>query len=204
VNPDRRLRVLVVDDHEVVHWGLRALLAEEPWVERYLAARSSKRALELARRYEPHVALVDVLLGAELGTTLCAELRTASPITRVLLVSGARRISKTATSVAGAAGFVSKDCAAQDIVAAVRMVGMGLDVLLAPESPPEAPSARLSEREEEVLRLLATGTTIREIAGELFLSPYTVKDHIKSLYRKLGARNRADAVLRAERVGLLV
>lgn len=203
MNPNRRLRVLVVDDHEVVHWGFRALLTQQPWVERYLAARSSEKALELARRYEPHVALVDVLLGAELGTTLCAELRTASPITRVLLVSGARRMSQVATRVAGAAGFVPKDCDAQDIVAAVRMVGMGMDVLLPSEARAGTPDTRLSERQDEVLQLLATGTTIEEIAATLFLSPYTVKDHIKSLYRKLGARNRADAVLRAERVGLL-
>lgn len=203
MNPNRRLRVLVVDDHEVVQWGLRSLLAQQPWVQRYLTARNSEQALELARRYEPHVALVDVLLGTELGTTLCSELRTASPTTRVLLISGARRMSQVATRVSGAAGFVPKDCAAADIVAAVRMVGMGMDVLLPSEPSADTLDTRLTERQDEVLRLLATGATIEEIAATLFLSPYTVKDHIKSLYRKLGARNRADAVLRAERVGLL-
>jgi DNA-binding NarL/FixJ family response regulator len=202
LNPNRRLRLLVVDDHEVVHWGLKTLLAQQPWVERYLVAHSSAEALELAKRYEPHVALVDVFLGTEVGTTLCEQLRAASPITRVLLISGTRRISNAATRAAGAAGFVPKDAAAQDIVAAVRMVGAGMDVLL-PATQPQSSQARLSEREEEVLRLLAGGATIREIAGQLYLSAYTIKDHIKSIYRKLGARNRADAVLRAERVGLL-
>jgi two-component system response regulator DesR len=84
------------------------------------------------------------------------------------------------------------------------MVGSGMDVLLPSTADPVSSSARLSEREEEVLRLLAGGATIREIAGQLYLSAYTIKDHIKSIYRKLGARNRADAVLRAERVGLLI
>jgi DNA-binding NarL/FixJ family response regulator len=203
LNPNKKLRVLVVDDHQVVHWGLRTLLAQQPWVERYLVAESSEQALELAKRYEPHVALVDVFLGTEVGTTLCEQLRAASPITRVLLISGTRRISNAATRAAGAAGFVPKDAAAQDIVSAVRMVGAGMDVLLPSAVDPQAAAARLSEREEEVLQLLAGGATIREIAQELYLSAYTIKDHIKSIYRKLGARNRADAVLRAERVGLL-
>jgi DNA-binding NarL/FixJ family response regulator len=204
LNPNRKLRLLVVDDHDVVHWGLKTLLSQQPWVERYLVAHNSEEALQLAKRYEPHVALVDVFLGAEVGTTLCTQLVSASPVTRVLLISGTRRISNAATRAAGAAGFVPKDAAAQDVVAAVRMVGSGMDVLLPSTADPVSSSARLSEREEEVLRLLAGGATTREIAGQLYLSAYTIKDHIKSIYRKLGARNRADAVLRAERVGLLI
>ncbi|HEX2126419.1 MAG TPA: hypothetical protein VHF45_07670, partial [Thermoleophilaceae bacterium] len=63
MSPDRNLRVLVVDDHDVVHWGFRLLLTEQPWVERCLVASSAAEALEMARRYEPHVALVDLFLG---------------------------------------------------------------------------------------------------------------------------------------------
>jgi two-component system response regulator DesR len=72
VNGDRRLRVLVVDDHDVVHWGFRLMLGEQPWVERFLAARSGEEALAMTRRYEPHVALVDLFLGNESGRT-CAS-----------------------------------------------------------------------------------------------------------------------------------
>ena len=89
----RRLRVLVVDDHDVVHWGFRLLLADLPWVERCLTARDESQARELARRYEPHVALVDLFLGEQSGAELCETLRREAPSTRVLLISGAGWIS---------------------------------------------------------------------------------------------------------------
>jgi DNA-binding NarL/FixJ family response regulator len=196
---DKRLRVLVVDDHDVVHWGFRLLLTEQPWVERCLTARNVEEALELTRRYEPHVALVDLFLGEQSGAELCEVIRRESPITRVLLISGAGRISPQAAKAAGASGFVSKDWAADDVAMAVRMVGKGLTVF-APRS--EEPSTPLSEREREVLSLMASGATNREIAEKLYLSPHTVKEHTSSLYRKLKARNRAEAVQRAERLGL--
>ncbi len=84
----RRLRVLVVDDHDVVHWGFRVLLGEQPWVERCLAARTGAEALALTRTFEPHVALVDLFLAGESGAELCESIRQASPSTRVLLISG--------------------------------------------------------------------------------------------------------------------
>jgi two-component system response regulator DesR len=196
---ERRLRVLVVDDHDVVHWGFRLLLTEQPWVERCLSARGVDEALELARRYEPHVALVDLFLGEQSGAELCEALRRESARTRVLLISGAGWISPQAAKASGASGFVSKDWSAHDVAAAVRMVGKGMTVF-APRS--EQPSAPLSEREREVLSLLASGATNREIAERLFLSPHTVKEHTSSVYKKLKARNRAEAVQRAERLGL--
>jgi DNA-binding NarL/FixJ family response regulator len=196
---DRRLRVLVVDDHDVVHWGFRLLLTEQTWVERCLSARGAEEALDLCRRYSPHVALVDLFLGEESGAELCEAIRRESPMTRVLLISGAGWISPQAARTAGAAGFVPKDWAADDVAAAVRMVGKGMTVF-----PPrqEAPAAQLSEREREVLSLMAGGATNKEIAARLFLSPHTVKEHTSALYRKLKARNRAEAVQRAERLGL--
>jgi DNA-binding NarL/FixJ family response regulator len=199
VNDSRRLRVLVVDDHDVVHWGFRLLLTEQPWVERCLSARGAEEALELTRRYEPHVALIDLFLGEHSGAELCETIRRESPVTRVLLISGAGWISPQAAKAAGAAGFVSKDWSADDVAMAVRTVGNGMTVF-APRS--EGPSAPLSEREREVLSLMASGATNKEIAERLFLSPHTVKEHTSSLYRKLGARNRAEAVRRADRLGL--
>jgi two-component system response regulator DesR len=201
VSPERNLRVLVVDDHDVVHWGFRLLLAEQPWVERCLAARDLDEALGLARRYEPHVALVDLFLGESSGAEVCEAIRRESPVTRVLLISGAGWISPQAARAAGAAGFVSKDLPAQEVAAAVRDVGRGLTVFPARAEQPAAP---LSEREREVLALMASGKTNREIADRLFLSPHTVKEHTSALYRKLQVRNRAEAVQRAERLGLTV
>ena len=201
MNGDRKLRVMVVDDHDVVHWGFRLMLGEQPWVERFLSARSSEEALEMARRYGPHVALVDLFLGGESGADLCERLREVSPITRVLLISGAGRISASAAKAAGASGFVSKDWDAGDVARAVRMVALGMTVF---EPQPEAHPGLLSDREREVLDLIASGATNREIAGRLYLSPHTVKEHTSSLYRKLSVRNRAEAVQRAQRLGLLV
>ena len=197
---DVRLRVLVVDDHDVVHWGLRLLLSEQPWVERCLSARTAAEALALTRTFRPHVALVDLFLGEEYGADLCRALRDAFPSIRVLLISGAGRMAPAAARTAGASGFISKDSDAREVVAAVRTVSFGMTTF-----PPKSdqPEPLLSEREREVLDLIAAGSTNKEIAERLFLSPYTVKEHTSALYRKLGARNRADAVQRGQRIGLL-
>jgi two-component system response regulator DesR len=196
----RQLRVLVVDDHDVVHWGFRVLLGEQPWVQRCLAARTGAEALALLPTLAPDVALVDLFLSHESGADVCASIRKASPSTRVLLISGAGRMSPAAARAAGASGFVSKDSDAAEVARAVRMVGLGM-TMFAPTA--EQPTPLLSEREREVLEAIAAGHTNREIAQALYLSPHTVKEHTSALYRKLGARNRAEAVQRAQRIGLL-
>jgi DNA-binding NarL/FixJ family response regulator len=195
-----RLRVLVVDDHDVVQWGFRLLLERQPWVERCLAAQTAEEALSLAAEAKPHVALVDLFLGRQSGAEICDELRAASPGTKILLISGAGSISPAAAKAAGASGFVSKDWGAPDVVKAVRMVGLGMDVFAPATEPPQVP---LSEREREVVSLIAAGSTNREIAERLFLSPHTVKEYTSGIYRKLGVRNRAEAVKRAQRLGLI-
>jgi len=194
------MRVLVVDDHDVVHWGFRVLLGQQPWVERCLAARTGAEALELTRRWQPHVALVDLFLAGESGADVCAAIRAQSPATKVLLISGAGRMSPAAAKAAGASGFVSKDFDATELARAVQQVGQGMTLF-----PPKAeqPAPLLSEREREVLELIGAGSTNREIAQRLYLSPHTVKEHTSALYRKLGARNRAEAVQLAQRIGLL-
>jgi two-component system response regulator DesR len=197
---DRKLRVLVVDDHDVVHWGFRVLLGEQPWVERCMAARTGAEALALVPALHPDVALVDLFLAGESGADVCDSIRKASPSTRVLLISGAGRMSPAAARAAGASGFVSKDWEAREVARAVQMVGYGMTVF---EPTAEQPAPMLSEREREVLDLIAAGSTNREIAEQLFLSPHTVKEHTSAVYRKLQARNRAEAVQRAQRIGLL-
>jgi DNA-binding NarL/FixJ family response regulator len=195
----KRLRVLVVDDHDVVHWGFRLMLGQMQWVERCLSARTGSEAVAVCRRYEPHVALVDLFLGGESGPEICERLRAEAPAPRVLLMSGAGSISPRAARAAGAVGFISKDSSATDIARMVRMVGDGMEVFTE-TAQPAGPA--LTDRESEILGLIAGGATNREIAGTLFLSPHTVKEHTSTLYRKLGARNRADAVQRAQRLGL--
>lgn len=195
----KSLRVLVVDDHEVVRWGLELLLARQPWVERCLTAATAEEALELARAHAPDVALVDLFVGEQSGAELCAALPGVSPGTRALLMSGAGWISAPAARATGASGFVPKDWPAADVVMAVRMVAKGMTVFAPRDEPP---AEALSDREQEVLALIAGGATNAEVAAALGISPHTVKDHASSLYRKLGARNRSEAVQRAERLGL--
>jgi two-component system response regulator DesR len=192
--------VLVVDDHDVVHWGFRLMLGNQPWVERCLSARSGQEAYALAQRYAPHVALVDLFVGEESGAEICEQLRERAPATNVLLISGAGRISTAAARAAGASGFIPKDWGAADISRAVRMVGLGMTVF---QPQADTGASPLSEREQQVLELIAAGSTNREIAAALFLSPHTIKEYTSSLYRKLKARNRADAVQRAQRLGLI-
>jgi DNA-binding NarL/FixJ family response regulator len=196
----RKLRVLVVDDHDVVHWGFRLMLTQQPWVERCLSARNSQEALSHAIRYEPHVALVDLFVGDESGAEICEQLRERSPRTRVLFISGAGRLSPSAARSAGASGFVPKEWPAQEIAQAVQLVGRGMSVFGDDE---ERPANRLSGREREVLDLMASGATNREIADVLHLSPWTIKEYTGALYRKLEVRNRAEAVQRGQRLGLL-
>jgi two-component system response regulator DesR len=202
--PNRALRVLVVDDHDVVHWGFRLMLSELPWVERCISARTGEEAVALARRHNPDVALVDLFVGEESGPEICERLHLARRGLRVLLISGAGRISTEAARACGATGFVPKDWPAADIARAVRMVGLGMSMFEpGAEEEPAPTGPALSAREQEVLELVATGATNREIASQLHLSPHTVKEHTSALYRKLEARNRADAVLRAQRLGIL-
>ena len=198
---EERLRVLVVDDHDVVHWGFRLMLGELPWVERCLSARTGEEALDLTRRYEPDVALVDLFLGAESGPDVCERLLAERPALRVLLISGAGRISAATAAACGASGFVPKDWPAADVARAVRMVALGIP-LFEDDVQVSAP-VQLTGREQEVLARVAGGATNREIAAELHLSPHTVKEHTSALYRKLDVRNRAEAVQRAQRLGLL-
>jgi DNA-binding NarL/FixJ family response regulator len=194
------LQVLVVDDHDVVQWGFRLLLERQSWVERCLAASGGAEAVSVCRRVRPEVALVDMLLGSESGAEVCEEIRSVSPKTRVLLISGAGVISPFVARSAGASGFISKDWSAVDVVKAVRMVSLGTEVF-ADHASLDSP---LSEREQEVLSLIATGSTNKEIAAHLHLSPHTVKEHTSAIYRKLNVRNRAEATRQAQRLKILV
>lgn len=196
----RTLRVLVLTHEEIVHWGFKVVLTEQPWVERCLVTGDVEQACELARRYDVNVALVEVTLAGSSGLEACERLVEVSPQTHVLLMGSDDGLAPPLARAAGAAGVVSKSWSASDLAMAVRMVGVGMTLF---ESRPEPPPDRLSQRERDVIRLIASGATNREIADRLYLSPNTVKQHASALYRKLEARNRAEAVQRAQRLGLI-
>jgi len=195
---ERKACVLVVDDQDLVHWGFRALLAAQPWVSRCLPARSPDAAVELARRHRPRLALVDALVGDVPGSELSGRLVSAAPTLSVVLMSATDDATYPGAQAVGAAGYVSKRWNGEAIVRALRTIAFGVD------AADPTPQPMLSEREKEVLRLLAVGATNREVAARLYLSPHTVKDYTRAVYRKMNARNRAQAVVRAQRLGLLL
>jgi two-component system response regulator DesR len=198
---DRPVRVLIVDDHEVVHWGLKTMLSRLPWVKRCFCAHTATEAIAIAKAHQPDVAVVDLLLGEESGPEISERLHLARPGLRVLLISGAGQISARAALACGADGFIAKDSPGVDIVRAIRSVSLGMPAFR--EGPASAPpAASLSEREHQVLAMLTTGATNREIARELRLSPHTVKEYASAVYRKLAVRNRAEATQRAASLGI--
>lgn len=197
----RPVRVLVVDDHQVVHWGLQIMLSRLSWIEHVVCAHTADQALALAREHQPDVAVVDLFVGQESGPEICERLLAMRPGLRVLLISGAGQISPAAAAACGADGFVAKDARGVDILRAIRAVASGKSAFSRAQ-PEAAAGPGLSDREREVLALLVTGSTNREIAQQLHLSPHTVKEYVSAVYRKLEVRNRAEAVQRATSLGL--
>jgi DNA-binding NarL/FixJ family response regulator len=199
---DQPLNVLVVDDHDVVHWGLRIMLGRLPFVRRAWSARSGEEAMQVATRHEIDLALIDLFVGAESGAEICERLHVVRPGLKVLLISGAGQISPKAAASCGASGFVTKDQRGAELVRAVRDVAMGRSVF-EQESESAGPRPALSAREREVLELLAAGATNKEIADELHLSRHTVKEYTTAVYRKLQVRNRIQAARRGDQLGLI-
>ncbi len=193
------MRVLLVDRREIVHFGFRRLLMGESWVGRLVAASGSAEALDLTRKIEPDVAMVGAELGGESAMELARDITEASPLTRVLVISSDPISARRALSM-GAAGVVPRTWRGEEILRAARSVALGMAVFA---SEPPRGSRLLTDRELEILELIAAGATNREIAASIGLSTNTVKEHASALYRKMKARNRAEAILRARRLGLL-
>ena len=153
-------------------------------------------------RYRPHVALVDLFIGEESGAEVCERLRATEPATRVLLFSGAGEISPRAARAAGRVGLRLQGLAGApdrqrgaDWSAWARRCSSAHD---------RQGALGLSDRERAVLELMASGATNPEIGEALHLSKHTVKEHSSAVYRKLGVRNRTEAVQRAQRLGCCV
>lgn len=196
----RRVRVLVLDEEELTHFGMRLLLARQPWVERCLSATEAQTALALAVRFDVHVALVDVSTAERQGRAVFHRLRAASPRLRVLLLTPADSLPAASVRACGAFGFASRTWSVREIARAIRMVSMGMQIM---PKPTGTALGHLSARQQEILARIACGETNAEIAERLCLSPHTVKQHASALYRKLNVRNRTHALEAAHRLGLL-
>ncbi|MFD8717451.1 response regulator [Streptomyces sp. NPDC059629] len=210
------LRILIVDDHTVVRAGLRALLQGEPGLEVIAETGDGREAVRLAGRLRPDVVLMDLRLsdaaqpgagfdGIEATRRITAAVPGASV---VVLTSYSGRGDVVRAVEAGARGYILKAGPPEELFRAVRAAAAG-GMGLAPEAAarlvgrPADPGPVLSERETEVVRLLARGHSNRAIASALFLTEATVKTHLVRIYRKLGTENRAGTVSAAVRLGLL-
>src|ERR1044071_4659732 len=151
VDNDLRAGVLLVDNRDIVHLGLRVLLARQQWVTRVLSARRGADAVLLAERHRPRVAVVDLFVGSEYGVNICRAIRDRAPETRVLLTSSSTVLTQHAARLAGATGFVAKDTAATELLAAIRAVAHSNPRFVwrpagAPRPPLPPPAVPLAQR----------------------------------------------------------
>jgi DNA-binding NarL/FixJ family response regulator len=204
------IRLLVVDDHPVVRDGLRGMLAGDPDFEVVGEAADGAEALVLAQARRPDVVLMDLRMPTMDGVTAIGRLRAAGVPARVLVLTTYDTDSDVLPAIeAGATGYLLKDAPRDELFRAVRAAARG-EAVLSPSvatrllgqvrSPGKEP---LSQRELEVLGLIARGHSNREAAAQLFISEATVKTHLLHVYAKLGVKDRAAAVAAAFERGLL-
>jgi two-component system response regulator NreC len=205
-------RVLIVDDHSVVRAGVRLLLEREEDMEPVGEAGDARQALEMAQRLKPDVVLMDVVMPGATGVDAAAEIRHILPDARILMLSMQDDPSYVRQAFAnGATGYVLKEAADAELVTAIRRVASGelyvhpsLGAKLVGDSEPaKRDDDPLSDREREVLSLLALGYTNQEIADRLVVSVRTVEAHRAHILTKLRLSTRAELVRYAIDTGLL-
>lgn len=200
-------RVLLVDDHEVVRLGLRALLERHPQFEIVGEAASAREAIEQVVNSHPDVVVMDIRLPGTSGIEACEEITTRFPETRVLMLTSYAEDEMLFSAIrAGASGYVLKQIGGDELVKALEAVARG-EALLDPavtqrvfqevrravKEEEASAFAHLSQQEKHVLLLVSEGKTNREIAKLLFLGEGTVRNYVSSILSKLGVSNRAEA-----------
>lgn len=205
------IRILLVDDHAVVRQGLRMFLGLDDELQIIGEAVNGAQAVELTRRLQPDVVLMDLLMPVMDGVTAIETIRREMPDTEVVALTSVLEDEKVIGAVrAGATGYLLKDADPEELRRAVKAAAAG-EVHLTPRAAarllrevraPESPEP-LTERETEVLRLLARGQSNKEIARQLTISDKTAKTHVGNILGKLGVPSRTQAALYAVRVGLV-
>jgi two-component system, NarL family, response regulator LiaR len=205
------IRILLVDDHTVVRKGLRTFLSYDPELEVVGEAADGAQALRLARELSPDVVLMDLLMPGMDGIAATEAIRRELPETEVLALTSVLEDASVVGAVrAGAIGYLLKDTQADALCEAIKAAADG-QVQLTPKAAArlmQAVSADvrpedLTERETEVLRLLAQGYSNKQIAGSLVITEKTVKTHVTRILSKLGVQSRTQATLYAIRTGLV-
>ena len=213
------LRVLIVDDHDLFRSGLRNLLEVEEGVQIVGEARSGQEALRIVREVAPDVVVMDLNMPGMSGVDATRHITSIAPLTRVVMLTISDEDNDVIDAIlAGACGYLLKDSSIQDLMAGIRAAAQGeslisptiaakvLQRVRASSTRPEIENtirAELSDREIEVLKLIANGKDNAMIAAELHISPKTVKNHISNILMKLQIDNRIQAAVYAVRSGIV-
>jgi DNA-binding NarL/FixJ family response regulator len=198
--PDSSVRAIVIDAHAPSRIGLAALLEEQPWIETCLLASGSEESVALTRRHRPDVAILDISQTGPFAGSVTAMIRDAHPGIQILLSSRCRTSPGASPTSLGAVGFLPAGVTSEDVIEQVRAAVIGGEPIDFDITPANPAGPELSDREREILVLLGTGLTNREIGERLHLGPDSIKKSATALYRKLGVRNRTEAAQRAATV----
>ena len=210
------IRVVLADDHRMLREGLRRSLTDEGF-EVVGEADNGEQAVRLVAELSPDVVLMDVSMPEMDGVEATRRIRESGTESRVLMLTMHADKDVLADAIrAGASGYLVKDCSTEEVADAIRMAASGdtdlspllaasmLDEVRRLEAPTPADEEHvITKREEEVLQRIADGCSTSEVAAQLFISQKTVKNHLASIYQKLDARDRTQAVLQAVRMGIV-
>jgi DNA-binding NarL/FixJ family response regulator len=206
------IRILIADDHSVVRQGLRMFLELDSELEVVGEAGNGAEAVQMAHKLHPDVVLMDVLMPVMDGVTATGKIRTELPDTEVIALTSVLDDGTVVGAVkAGAIGYLLKDTQADELCRAIKAAAAG-QVQLSPQAAarlvkevrvPEPPATSLTDRETDVLKLLAQGKANKEIAAELSIGEKTVKTHVSAILGKLGVQSRTQAALYAAQQGLV-
>jgi DNA-binding NarL/FixJ family response regulator len=206
---------MLADDHRMLREGLRRSMSDQGF-DVVGEARDGDEAIRLAEELQPEVILMDVTMPEVDGVEATRQIRQQFPDIRIVMLTMHADQEVLAAAIrAGASGYLVKDCSTEEIASAVRMAASGetalspqlaasmLDEVRKLDQPSNEEERVITRREEEVLQLIANGCSTPEVAEKLFISQKTVKNHLASIYQKLDARDRTQAVLQAVRMGIV-
>lgn len=205
------IRILIADDHSVVRQGLRMFLGLDPDLDVIGEAQNGAEAVRLAHELQPDVVLMDLLMPVMDGITAITRIRRELPDVEVIALTSVLEDEKVVGAIrAGAIGYLLKDTESDELRRAIKAAAAG-QVQLSPQAAarlmrevraPDSPEA-LTDRETEVLRLLAQGQSNKQIARTLVIGEKTVKTHVSNILAKLGVQSRTQAALYAVKIGLV-
>jgi DNA-binding NarL/FixJ family response regulator len=209
-------RVMLVDDHEVVRLGLKALIERRPDMEVVAEASSGAEAITKSQAHRPDVIIMDIRLGGSSGIEACASISQLLPEVKIIMLTSYAEDEMLFAAIrAGAAGYVLKQAGGQEVIRAIETVSQGnslldpsltervfAEVRRAARAQESAAFSQLTEQERRVLLLVADGKTNREIAQELHLGQGTVRNYVSNILSKLGLSNRAEAAAYATKHNL--